>query len=224
MSLVFAGFSVALRGRTLARLDETVAGGEVLALMGPSGSGKSSVLLAVAGLLGAPFMVAGRVVLDGREIGGLAADRRGVGMVFQDALLYPHMSVLQNVMFAVKRRDGEGRRRGREARRAIAMRHLARVAMEGFADRDPETLSGGQKSRVSLARTLAGEPRALLLDEPFSALDQALRGQTRAIVFALAREDRLPVLMVSHDPVDAEAAGANVIEIGALPSAGGTLI
>ncbi|WP_245944017.1 ATP-binding cassette domain-containing protein [Acuticoccus kandeliae] len=224
MSLTFTAFEVRLRGAPLIRLDGVVAGGEVLAVMGPSGAGKSSLLLAMAGLLAPPFTVSGGIALDGVEISGLAADRRGLGLMFQDALLFPHMSVLGNVLFAVPRRDASGRRIGREGRRGIAMRHLARVAMDGFAGRDPETLSGGQKSRVALARTLAGAPRALLLDEPFSALDQQLRAQTRDIVFALAREDRLPVVMVSHDPDDARAAGARVIEIGPLRSEDGALI
>jgi putative thiamine transport system ATP-binding protein len=133
--------------------------------------------------------------------------------MFQDALLFPHMSVLGNVMFAVPRRAPDGRRRNRATRREAALRHLARVEMDDLAARDPATLSGGQRSRVALARTLAGEPHALLLDEPFSALDQALRAQTRDIVFALAREDGLPVVMVSHDPADAAAGGGPIVEV-----------
>jgi putative thiamine transport system ATP-binding protein len=191
----------------------TVENGEVLSIMGPSGAGKSSLLLGVAGLLEPPFEIAGRVLLDGTDISSLPAERRGLGLMFQDALLFPHMSVLGNVMFAVPRRGLDGRRRNRAERRDAALGALRRVEMADLSARDPETLSGGQKSRVALARTLAGEPRALLLDEPFSALDQALRAQTRAIVFALAREDGLPVVLVSHDPADAEAAGGPIMEV-----------
>jgi len=213
MTLRLDGYEVRLGEAPLAALHGAVAPGEVLSVMGPSGAGKSSLLLGIAGLLAPPFRVLGRVFLGGEEITHLAAERRGTGLMFQDALLFPHMSVLGNVMFAVPRRGADGRRRGRAARRAAALGHLARVEMEALADRDPATLSGGQRSRVALARTLAGEPRALLLDEPFSALDQALRAQTRAIVFALAREDGLPVVMVSHDPADAEAAGGRIVEV-----------
>ena len=214
MSLAFERFAISLRGEALLRLDCAVAPGEVLAVMGPSGSGKSSLLLAVAGLLGPPFLVAGAVRLDGDDLTALPVERRGMGMMFQDALLFPHMSVIGNVLFAVRRRDPDGGRRSRGDRRALALAALERVALGAFAERDPATLSGGQRSRVALARTLAGEPRALLLDEPFGALDQRLRAEVRATVLTLAREDRLPVVLVSHDPADAEAAGGRVVQLG----------
>jgi putative thiamine transport system ATP-binding protein len=213
VTLRFEDYGVWLGGQRLGALSGEVADGDVLSVMGPSGAGKSSLLLGIAGLLGPPFTVEGRVWLAGQDITGLAAERRGLGLMVQDALLFPHMSVLGNVLFAVPRRGADGRRRSRAGRREAALRHLARVEMDGLAARDPATLSGGQKSRVALARTLAAEPRALLLDEPFSALDQALRAQTRAIVFQLAREDGLPVVMVSHDPADAEAAGGQIVEV-----------
>ncbi len=208
MSLDLQDYAVAVAGRTLARLSVSVAPGEVLSVMGPSGVGKSSLLLGIAGLLAPGFTVAGSVRLHGADLLGLPPERRGVGMMFQDPLLFPHMSVLGNVMFAVPRRIG-----GRAARREAAMAALGRVAMADLARRDPATLSGGQHSRVALARTLAGSPCALLLDEPFSALDQALRAATRAIVFDLARQDGLPVILVSHDPEDARAANGPVIDL-----------
>ena len=204
--------SVTLREAPMARLAATVEPGEVLSVIGPSGAGKSTLLMAIAGLLGRPFTVTGSVRLGGRELTGLPPEARHMGLMFQDALLYPHMSVFQNVLFAVPRRV-DGRRLSRAERRARAKANLSRVEMAHTAARDPDTLSGGQKSRVALARTLASAPRALLLDEPFSALDPALRTQVRAIVFALARQDGLPVVMVSHDPQDAEAAGGKVVEI-----------
>lgn len=213
MTLRFVDYTVSLRGEVLGALSGPVADGEVLSVMGPSGAGKSSLLLGIAGLLQPPFVETGRVCLDGRDITSLPAERRGLGLMFQDALLFPHMSVLGNVMFAVPRRGADGLRRTRADRRSAALRALQRVEMADLASRDPQTLSGGQRSRVALARTLAGEPRALLLDEPFSALDQALKAQTRGIVFALAREDGLPVVLVSHDPADAEAAGGRVVEV-----------
>ncbi|ORE92423.1 ABC transporter ATP-binding protein [Stappia sp. 22II-S9-Z10] len=207
-----ADIHVVLSGRELASLAAAVAPGEILSVIGPSGAGKSTLLLAIAGLLQRPFTVTGRLSLGGEDIAALPAERRGMGLMFQDALLYPHMSVLENVMFAVPRR-AEGRRLPRAERRARAAAHLARTQMAGTETRDPATLSGGQRSRVALARTLASAPRALLLDEPFAALDPALRADVRAMVFALAREDALPVVMVSHDPADAEAAGGKIVEI-----------
>lgn len=213
MTLRFEAFRVRLGGEILGTLHGEVGPGEVLSVMGPSGAGKSSLLLGIAGLLSPPLSAQGRVWLAGRDITALPTERRGLGLMFQDALLFPHMSVLGNVLFAVPPRGPDGRRRRRAERRERALAHLARVEMDDLADRDPATLSGGQRSRVALARTLAGEPLALLLDEPFSALDQALRAQTRAIVFALAREDGLPVVLVSHDPADAEAAGGPVVRV-----------
>lgn len=204
--------AVRLRGAPVAALTAAIAPGEVLAVMGPSGAGKSSLLLAVAGLLGRPFTVAGSVRLAGRDISALPPERRRLGLMFQDPLLFPHLSVLQNVAFAVPAR-AEGRRLPRAARRDRALAALARVGMADAASRDPDTLSGGQKSRVALARTLASAPAALILDEPFSALDVVLRGQVRRIVFDLARQDGLPVVMVSHDPDDAAAAGGPIVEI-----------
>ncbi|XWN31347.1 MAG: ATP-binding cassette domain-containing protein [Devosia sp.] len=213
MSLVLDGFSVSLDGRELAVLDAEVKRGKVLSVMGPSGVGKSSLLLAMAGLLEAPFTVAGRLELNGRDLLATPSQERALGLMFQDPLLFPHMSVLGNVMFAVNRsgRDGERRNRGRRAE--LALSHLKRVDMHTMATRDPDTLSGGQKSRVALARTLAAEPQALLLDEPFASLDQALRSQIRRIVFSLAAQDGLPVVMVSHDPADAAAAGGPVVSL-----------
>lgn len=223
MSLVLDGYGVRLADRLLATLDAVVEPGTVLSVMGPSGVGKSSLLLGLAGLLPPGFATTGRVTLSGADLLALAPERRGLGMMFQDPLLFPHMSVLGNVLFAVPRRGPEGRR-SRAARRALAMTALRRVALDDLARRDPATLSGGQKSRVALARTLAGEPRALLLDEPFSALDQALRAATRQIVFDLARQDGLPVVMVSHDPADAAAAGGPILSIAPLPTAPRRLI
>ncbi|MEM9223561.1 MAG: ATP-binding cassette domain-containing protein [Pseudomonadota bacterium] len=214
MSLVFDHYEVLLEGTALLQLCARVEPGEVLSVMGPSGAGKSSLLLGVAGLLSAEFEERGRVFLGNEDLLSLPAEHRGVGMMFQDALLFPHMTVLGNVMFAVPRRPAD---RGRGTRRSLALAALERVAMADYARRHPDTLSGGQKSRVALARTLAAEPRALLLDEPFSALDQALRAATRDIVFALARQDGLPVVLVSHDPADAAAAGGRVMELAALP-------
>lgn len=212
MALLFQDFVVSLNGHELVRLDRTVAPGSVLSVIGPSGAGKSSLLYAIAGLLRRPFHVSGRVILSGRDITSLPPEARRLGLMMQDALLFPHMSVIGNVLFALPRGI-----RGRASRREAALSQLARVGLADLADRDPDTLSGGQRSRVALARTLAAEPAALLLDEPFSALDPALREEVRTMVFTLAREDSLPTVLVSHDRTDTDAAGGPVVTIAALP-------
>jgi putative thiamine transport system ATP-binding protein len=192
----------------LIELDARIAPGRTLTLMGPSGIGKSTVLAAVTGTLDAAFTLHGRVLLDGRDITGLPTEDRHVGILFQDELLFPHLSVGGNLAFGL---PPGGSRAERRARVAEA---LAEVDLAGFADRDPATLSGGQKARVALMRMLLSQPRALLLDEPFSRLDTALRDQTRRLVFDLARARGLPVLLVTHDAADAEAAAGEVVVLG----------
>ena len=206
-----------LRGVTLALgetallsgFDLTVNPGEAVTVMGPSGSGKSTLLAWICGSVDPAFSVSGRIVLDGRDITGLPPEARRVGILFQDDLLFPHLSVAGNLAFGLPR----GTAREERDRRVAAA--LEEAELDGFADRDPATLSGGQRARVALMRTLLAEPGALLLDEPFSNLDAALRGRIRRFTFDHAAGRRLPVLMVTHDPADAAAAGGPVVEIGA---------
>lgn len=173
-----------------------VAAGELLTLLGPSGCGKTTLLRLVAGFE-APD--AGEVRVSGRVVAGagswLPAQRRGVGMVFQEYALFPHLSVLGNVMFGLR---GQGRReRAREV--------LALVGLTVFEKRMPQQLSGGQQQRVALARALAPRPKLLLLDEPFSNLDAALRHATRAEVHAILREAGMTAVLVTHDQEEALA-------------------
>ncbi len=186
-----------------------VAPGEVLTVMGPSGAGKSSLLAYLGGFLEPAFTARGRALVDGVEITALPAEERHVGILFQDPLLFPHMSVAGNLMFALPESV-----KGRAERLRHAETALAGVEMAGMGDRDPATLSGGQKARVALARVLVSEPRMLLLDEPFSKLDMELRQQMRMLVFSKARESGLPVLLVTHDEADAKAAGGEIVRIG----------
>ena len=188
-------------------LDLSVAPGEVVTLMGPSGCGKSSLLAFVCGTLDPVFQVRGQVFLDRDEVTTLPPERRRIGILFQDDLLFPHLSVAENLAFGLPPEH-----RGAE-RRARILSALAEADLEGFAERDPGTLSGGQRARIALLRTLLAAPRALLLDEPFSKLDASLRDRVRRFVFEHARRNRLPTLMVTHDPADAEAAGGAVFEI-----------
>lgn len=199
---------VALHGRRLLMLDTHVAPGEIVTVMGPSGAGKSTLLAYICGTVPPIFDMSGRVWLDGRDITARAPQHRHVGILFQDDLLFPHLSVGGNLAFALPKAV-----RGRAARRARVVAALAEAGMRDFADRDPATLSGGQRARVALLRVLLSEPRLLLLDEPFSKLDATLRIQFRAFVFSCARERNLPVLMVTHDPDDAAAAGGRAIEV-----------
>jgi putative thiamine transport system ATP-binding protein len=208
-SLVLQGVTVALDGADLiAALDLTVAPGKAVTVMGPSGSGKSTLLAWLCGVVDPAFRIAGRATLDGIDITGLPPEARRVGILFQDDLLFPHLSVGGNLAFGL--RPGLARRE-RQARIEAA---LDEAELAGFADRDPATLSGGQRARIALMRTLLAEPKALLLDEPFSRLDVALRDRIRQFVFGHATERRLPVLLVTHDPDDAKAAGGPVVEIG----------
>jgi putative thiamine transport system ATP-binding protein len=186
--------------------DLAVGAGEITTVMGPSGCGKSSLLGHLCGTLDPAFRARGRISLDGVALDGLPPERRRLGILFQDDLLFPHLSVGENLAFALPRAV-----RGRRARRGRVEAALAEADLAGFARRDPATLSGGQRARVALMRTLLAEPRALLLDEPFAKLDQELRGRLRRFVFEHARAAGLPTLLVTHDPADAEAAGGAVV-------------
>jgi putative thiamine transport system ATP-binding protein len=201
--------TIALHGRVLLAVTHSVEPGSVLTVMGPSGSGKSTLLAYIGGFLDPSFSASGTVVCGGVEITALPAEERHAGILFQDPLLFPHMSVGGNLLFAIPPSV-----KGRAARTALAQEALEGVGLAGTAARDPDTLSGGQKARVALARVLLSAPRMLLLDEPFSKLDAGLRSQMRELVFTKARSRRLPVVLVTHDEADAEAAGGPVVRIG----------
>lgn len=197
-----------LGGETLVEgLRLSVPCGGAATIMGPSGAGKSSLLAYVSGALEPGFTATGRVLLDGEALDGLPPERRRLGILFQDDLLFPHMTVAENLLFAVPGGLPRSERRER------AETALEEAGLAGFGPRDPATLSGGQRARVALMRTLVSGPRALLLDEPFSALDSALRRDFRHFVFSHARELGLPTLLVTHDPEDAAQAGGPVLTI-----------
>jgi putative thiamine transport system ATP-binding protein len=179
----------------------TVQPGHILTLMGPSGSGKSSVLAAIAGTLGSvaegtqALQAQASVRLNGEDISQRPTAQRGVGLLFQDPLLFAHLTVAENLLFAVP--PGP-----RAQRLAQVQRALAEAGLQGYGERDPATLSGGQRARVALMRALLAQPRALLLDEPFSKLDAALRDQFRAFVFEHIRARQIPAVLVTHDADD----------------------
>jgi putative thiamine transport system ATP-binding protein len=163
--------------------------------MGASGSGKSSLLSAICGTLPDGLVFDGQVSLDGQRIDLLPTQARRVGILFQDDLLFAHMTVRENLLFAV----ASGPRDQREAAVRTA---LDQVEMGEYLHANPATLSGGQRARVALARALLAEPRALLLDEPFSRLDAALRARMRELVFGLVTQRQIAALLVTHDALD----------------------
>jgi putative thiamine transport system ATP-binding protein len=179
--------------------------GRPVAIMGPSGAGKSSLLAWLTGVLPLGLSGAGDALLDGVSLLGLPPHQRKLGILFQDDLLFPHMSVAENLAF------GLPAGRDRATRRQRIEQALAEVELAGFADRDPVTLSGGERARVALMRVLLSEPRAVLLDEPFSKLDLPLRDRFRSLVFQLTTH--LPLLLVSHDPEDSIYMGGELFEM-----------
>lgn len=198
--------AIALEDRELLAVDATIAPGEVLTVMGPSGSGKSTLLAYIAGFLDRAFTASGGVWLGKRDLLRLPAEKRGIGLLFQDPMLFPHLSVGGNLRFGLPRPI--------KSKRQQVIQALEQVGLAGYEARDPATLSGGQQARVALMRLLLSNPRAVLLDEPFSKLDTALRQEMRALVFSQLREAGLPALLVTHDHADANAAGGPVIELG----------
>lgn len=209
-ALALHGVTIRLGGAALIdRLDLVIPPGDVATVMGPSGSGKSSLLAYVAGFLDTrAFKAQGAILIDGVDVTHEKPERRRIGLLFQDDLLFPHLSVAGNLLFGVPADIAN-----RAERQALAEAALADAGLAGFGARDPATLSGGQRARVALMRVLLSRPRALLLDEPFSKLDAELRGSFRAMVFEQARLRGLPVLMVTHDPDDAKAAGGVVVRL-----------
>jgi ABC-type Fe3+/spermidine/putrescine transport system ATPase subunit len=176
--------------------------GSLTALVGPSGCGKTTVLKVIAGLL-AP--AAGDVWFADERMTPIAAEKRGIAMVFQKPLLFPHMSVGDNVAFGLMMRGMP-----QAARRAAAEDALRMVQLDGFADRRTRELSGGQEQRVTLARALITQPRVLLLDEPLSALDESLRAEMRALLRQLQRQFAITTIFVTHDQREACEVGDQI--------------
>ncbi len=205
MSLRLDTLTITKDSAPMVALNREVAPGEVLTVMGPSGCGKSTLLACLVGALPPVFHATGKVCLDGRDITHLPTHARRLGILFQDDILFPHLSVAGNLGFGLARIV---------TNRADAIDAALREAgLDGMGPRDPATLSGGQRARAALMRTLLSDPRGLLLDEPFSKLDAELRAQMRSFVFDRARARGLPVVMVTHDHEDARAAGGPVVDV-----------
>ncbi len=204
-------------------IDLDVPGGEVLAILGPNGAGKSTVLGLLSGLIRPDeghIRVGERTLVDVDGGTMIPAHRRGVGLLAQDALLFPHLDVVANVAFG-PRCAGAGRRRSHD----LAMSWLEALDVAGLAKRMPAQLSGGQAQRVALARALAVDPQVLLLDEPLAALDVTVAAQLRPILRRVCRESGRTTLIVTHDLLDVLALadriavieGGRVVEVGETP-------
>jgi len=188
-------------------IDLTVAAGEIVALLGPSGSGKSTLLAIVAGL---QRPLSGSVWFDGQDITRLAPEQRRFALMFQDFALFPHLSVLDNVAFGLIEQ-----KQGRSLARARSLDMLALFGLAGHARHKVWHLSGGEQQRVALARALITQPRALLLDEPFSALDADLRVSLRAEFKTRIQAAGMPTLLVTHDEQEARAMAARAVRLSA---------
>ncbi|MFZ3618562.1 ATP-binding cassette domain-containing protein [Leclercia barmai] len=200
--LMVKDVSLSLRQTTLLHnVSFTVQPGEILTLMGPSGSGKSSLFAWMVGALPADFRAEGELWINARRCDTLPTEQRSLGLLFQDALLFDHFSVGQNLLLALPA-SVKGAARKQQVNDALDAADLS-----GFFHRDPATLSGGQRARVSLLRALLAQPQALLLDEPFSRLDKTLRDQFRRWVFAEVRSLGIPVVQVTHDEDDVPSGG-----------------
>ena len=186
----------------------SVAAGDVVALLGPSGSGKSTLLRVIAGIITPD---SGRVVVHGVDVTDQPTHRRGVGMVFQDDQLFPHMSVLDNVAFGPKMAGVS-----RSDRSERASRWLRRVGLAGFEDRRVTDLSGGEAKRVALARTLAGDPAVVLLDEPLTGLDRELHDRLAIDLAELLRDASATALIVTHDHDEAATIADRTVQLGEL--------
>jgi iron(III) transport system ATP-binding protein len=181
-----------------------IAPGEIVCLLGPSGCGKSTLLRLIAGL---EELDEGRIAIGELEVSSSKAfmppEKRGVGLMFQDFALFPHMQVIDNVAFGLKRL-------GRETARQEALAALARMGLEGYAGHYPHMLSGGQQQRVALARAIAPRPAVLLMDEPFSGLDWQLRNSIREETLSILRAARATAILVTHDAEEAMRLGDRI--------------
>ena len=186
----------------------SVEAGDVVALLGPSGSGKSTLMRAIAGIITPD---SGRILVHGVDVTELPTHRRGVGMVFQDNQLFPHMSVLENVAFGPKMAGA-----ARSERSERAARWLRRVGLAGFDDRRVTDLSGGEAKRVALARTLAAEPSIVLLDEPLTGLDRELHDRLAVDLAELLRDANTTALLVTHDQDEAATIADRTVQLADL--------
>ena len=201
-------FSLSLDGKTLIKdLSFEITDGQVLSIMGPSGIGKSSLLHFLSGSLSPNLTTTGEAFLNNQALHTKSTQDRKVGLLQQMPLLFPHMSIIENLLFAIPADTKKS------ARIDMAQNALEKLSIPDKANALPKDLSGGQQARVALLRTLLSQPDFLLLDEPFSKLDPALRRDVRTFVLNEIRQANIPALLVTHDPEDAKAMEGNCLEL-----------
>jgi iron(III) transport system ATP-binding protein len=205
-NVVFENVTFASSKQTILHpISVTLAAGKIACILGPSGCGKTTLLKLAAGVL---RPTSGRILIDDLEVAGpksfIPPEERNVGLMFQDFALFPHMTALENVaygLYALPRAEAQG----------VAAAALESVGLPGKAKRYPSQLSGGEQQRVALARAIVPRPRVILMDEPFSGLDQRLRETVRAETLSLLRQSRATALLVTHDPLEALAVADHII-------------
>lgn len=212
-ALELSSASVSIAGKTLlGPLDLLIESGQHVVVVGPSGCGKTTLLRLVAGLAqptSGNLHLDGQLASEGRRI-HLPAERRRVGMLFQDGALWPHMTAGQTLSFVLKHAGVDA-----STRKARTAELLEWVELAGFEKRKPATLSGGEAQRLSLARALASDPKLLLLDEPLGPLDAELRESLLARIDSLQRERGLTLLHVTHDPEEAKHCADRILTMRA---------
>nr|WP_211172867.1 ATP-binding cassette domain-containing protein [Marinomonas sp. UCMA 3892] len=200
---------MSLGDKTLIKdLSFEIADGQILSIMGPSGIGKSSLLHFLSGSLSPNLTTTGEAFLNDEALHTKATQDRKVGLLQQMPLLFPHMSIIENLLFAIPADINKAERI------TMAQHALEKLGIPDKANALPKELSGGQQARVALLRTLLSKPDYLLLDEPFSELDPALRRDVRAFVLNEIRQANIPALLVTHDPEDAKAMEGECLELG----------
>ena len=170
--------------------------GNILCVFGKSGVGKSSLINVIAGTTEDNLLFEGEIILNGKILNNIAIEKRKIGLLLQDGALFPHLTVEQNIYF------GMNRKLKSKEKLITINENLKNANMEGFQNRYPHTLSGGQKARVACLRAILSEPKALLLDEPFSSLDPEHRNTFRKFVIDKVKESKIPCLLVTHDETD----------------------
>lgn len=205
MSVLLESLQVSLDQQPLfPEVNLQVDSGELVVVMGASGCGKSTLLSAIVGSLPRELNFTGQITLAGNRVEHLAMHQRKIGIQFQEDLLFPHLDVAGNLLFALaaEKSDRDSREALRQKRLTAVGEALSSAGLAGYEKRDIATLSGGQKARVSLLRSLLAKPKLLLLDEPFSRLDEDLRASFRAFVFEQIQRLNIPAILVSHDRQD----------------------
>lgn len=177
-------------------LNLKISNGNILCVFGKSGVGKSSLINVIAGTTEDNLLFEGEIILNGKILNNIAIEKRKIGLLLQDGALFPHLTVEQNIYF------GMNRKLKSKEKLNVINENLKNANMEGFQNRYPHTLSGGQKARIACLRAILSEPKALLLDEPFSSLDPEQRNTFRKFVIDKVKESKIPCLLVTHDETD----------------------